>query len=52
VVGLANSGGDAVTSIKQAAEFGIVQGGQSLAALLIYITDIKALGLGPLRGLS
>src|SRR5690606_37409840 len=37
--------------IKQAAEFGIVKGGQSLAALLIFLTDIKALGLPTAQGL-
>jgi len=45
VIGLANAGGDAINSIKQAAEFGIVQGGQRLAGLLVFITDVHALGL-------
>ena len=51
VVGLANAGGDTINSIKQAAEFGIVQGGQNLAGLLIFITDIHSLGLKTAQGL-
>jgi branched-chain amino acid transport system substrate-binding protein len=51
IIGLANAGADTTNSIKQAAEFGIVKGGQSLAALLIFITDIKALGLQTAQGL-
>ena len=51
VIGLANAGGDTTNSIKQAAEFGIVQGGQSLAGLLVFITDVHALGLQTAQGL-
>lgn len=51
VIGLANAGGDTVNTIKQAAEFGITQAGQSLAGLLIFITDINALGLQTAQGL-
>ena len=51
VVGLANSGGDMVNSVKQAAEFGITQGGQRLAGLLIYITDVHSIGLEHAQGL-
>ncbi len=51
VIGLANAGGDTTNSIKQAAEFGIVQGGQSLAGLLVFITDVNALGLPIAQGL-
>ena len=51
IVGLANGGGDMINSIKQAAEFGIVAGGQRLAALLIYITDVHSLGLQAAQGL-
>ena len=51
VIGLANAGGDTITSIKQAAEFGIVKGGQSLAGLLVFITDIHALGLPTAQGM-
>jgi len=51
VIGLANAGGDTVNSIKQAAEFGITQAGQALAGLLIFITDVHALGLDTAQGL-
>src|SRR6266849_1229799 len=51
VIGLANAGGDTVNSIKQAAEFGIVKGGQKLAGLLVFISDVKALGLPIAQGL-
>src|SRR5918993_782335 len=51
VIGLANAGGDTINSIKQAAEFGIVQGGQKLAGLLVFITDVHALGLQAAQGL-
>jgi branched-chain amino acid transport system substrate-binding protein len=52
VIGLANAGADTTNAIKQAAEFGIVQGGQSLASLLIFITDIHSLGLKTAQGLT
>src|SRR5580693_801088 len=52
IIGLANAGGDTTNSIKQAAEFGIVKGGQKLAALLLFITDVKAIGLETAQGLS
>src|SRR5207302_3418948 len=51
VIGLANAGGDTVNSIKQASEFGIVKGGQSLAGMLVFISDIHALGLPTAQGL-
>jgi branched-chain amino acid transport system substrate-binding protein len=51
IIGLANAGGDTVNSIKQAAEFGIVSGGQNLAGLLVFITDVHALGLQTAQGL-
>ncbi len=51
IIGLANAGGDTINSIKQAAEFGIVAGGQNLAGLLVFITDIHALGLQTAQGL-
>ena len=51
VIGLANAGGDTVNAIKQAAEFGITQAGQNLAGLLIFITDVNALGLEAAQGL-
>jgi branched-chain amino acid transport system substrate-binding protein len=52
VIGLANAGGDTTNSIKQAAEFGIVKGGQQLAGLLVFITDVHALGLPTAQGLT
>ena len=51
IIGLANAGADTVNSIKQASEFGIVRGGQKLAALLAFITDVHALGLQASQGL-
>ena len=51
IIGLANAGGDTINSIKQASEFGIVQGGQNLAGLLVFITDVHALGLKTAQGL-
>lgn len=51
VIGLANAGGDTINAIKQAAEFGITQAGQTLAGLLIFITDVHALGLETAQGL-
>ena len=51
ILGLANAGGDTTNSIKQAAEFGIVKGGQNLAGLLVFLTDIHALGLPTAQGL-
>ncbi|HVF63219.1 MAG TPA: ABC transporter substrate-binding protein [Casimicrobiaceae bacterium] len=51
IIGLANAGGDTTNSIKQAAEFGIVKGGQNLAGLLVFITDVHALGLPTAQGL-
>jgi branched-chain amino acid transport system substrate-binding protein len=52
IIGLANAGGDTTNTIKQAAEFGIVRGGQKLAALLLFITDVKAIGLETAQGLN
>jgi branched-chain amino acid transport system substrate-binding protein len=51
IVGLANAGGDFTNSVKQAAEFGLVAGGQKLAGLLVYINDIHALGLAATQGM-
>jgi len=51
VIGLANAGGDTTNAIKQAAEFGIVKGGQSLAGLLVFLSDVHALGLPTAQGL-
>src|SRR6201999_2117715 len=52
VIGLANAGGDTINSIKQAAEFGIVKGGQKVAGLLVFASDVNALGLQTAQGLS
>jgi branched-chain amino acid transport system substrate-binding protein len=51
VIGLANAGGDTINSIKQAAEFGIVKGGQSLAGMLVFLSDVHGLGLDKAQGL-
>ena len=52
IVGLANAGGDTTNSIKQAAEFGIVKGGQKLAGLLMFVSDVHSLGLNIAQGLN
>src|SRR5580700_1680615 len=52
IIGLANAGGDTTNSIKQAHEFGIAGGGQKLAALLLFISDVNALGLDIAQGLQ
>jgi branched-chain amino acid transport system substrate-binding protein len=52
VIGLANAGGDTINSIKQAAEFGIVKGGQNLAGLLVFSADVAAMGLPVAQGLA
>ncbi len=51
IIGLANAGGDTTNAIKQAAEFGIVRGGQNLAGLLVFLTDVHGLGLQTAQGL-
>jgi branched-chain amino acid transport system substrate-binding protein len=51
IIGLANAGGDTTNAIKQAAEFGIVRGGQNLAGLLVFLTDVHGLGLNNAQGL-
>jgi branched-chain amino acid transport system substrate-binding protein len=51
VIGLANAGGDTVNAIKQAAEFGIMKGGQKLSPLLAFVTDIDSIGLETAQGL-
>ena len=52
VIALATGGTDAVNAIKAAHEFGIVGGGQQLAPLLLFLTDVKSLGLQTAQGLS
>jgi branched-chain amino acid transport system substrate-binding protein len=51
IIGLANAGGDTTNAIKQGAEFGIVKGGQNFAGLLVFVTDVHALGLAAAQGL-
>jgi branched-chain amino acid transport system substrate-binding protein len=51
VIAFANAGGDTINSIKQAAEFGLVEGGQMLAGLLVFVNDVHALGLRTAQGL-
>ena len=52
IVALANAGSDLINSIKQAGEFGVVAGGQKLAGLLVFISDIHSLGLRTAQGLQ
>ena len=52
VIGLAMSGADLLSAVKQAREFGIVQSGQNLASLVIYINDIEGVGLNVAQGLT
>ena len=51
VIGLANSANDLANSIRQASEFGVAKGGQTLAALLVFITDVHSLGLPVAQGI-
>ncbi|MCY1533920.1 Periplasmic binding protein [compost metagenome] len=50
-MGLANAGGDTIGAVKQAAEFGVTAGGQKLAGLLVFSSDVQALGLKAAQGL-
>src|SRR4051812_25412472 len=52
IIGMANAGGDTTNTIKQAAEFGIVAGGQKLAGLLLFLSDVHSLGLKVAQGLN
>lgn len=52
IIGLANAGNDTTNAIKQAAEFGLVQGGQKLAGLLVFLPDVQGLGLKKAQGLN
>lgn len=51
VVAFANAVGDTINSVKQASEFGLQAGGQELAALLMQVTDVNAIGLNTAKGL-
>ena len=52
IIGLANAGGDTISSIKQAAEFGITESGQNLAGLLVFVSDVHSIGLKLAQGLK
>lgn len=52
VIGLANAGGDFTNAVKQAREFGIVQGGQTIAGMLVFDSDVKSLGLDTAQGMQ
>ncbi len=52
VIGLANAGGDFINAVKQAREFGIVQGGQTIAGMLVFLSDVKSLGLDVAQGME
>jgi branched-chain amino acid transport system substrate-binding protein len=52
IIGLANAGGDTINSIKQGSEFGITAGGQHFAGLLVFVSDVNALGLKVAQGLT
>jgi branched-chain amino acid transport system substrate-binding protein len=52
IIGLANAGGDTINSIKAGAEFGIVRGGQKFAGLLVFASDVNAMGLATAQGLT
>lgn len=52
VIALANAGADTINAIKQANEFGIVAQGQKMAGMLVFLTDVKSLGLNIAKGLE
>ncbi|ARJ69281.1 ABC transporter substrate-binding protein [Paracoccus contaminans] len=52
VIALANASGDTVNAIKQAQEFGVTQGGQHLASMVMFPSDVKSLGLEAAQGLA
>ncbi|WP_290687729.1 MULTISPECIES: ABC transporter substrate-binding protein [unclassified Haematobacter] len=52
VIALANSSGDTMTAMKQAGEYGITAGGQKLAGLLLFLTDVDGVGLETAQGLT
>src|SRR6201995_5276338 len=52
VIGLANAGGDTTNAVKQAAEFGIQQGGQTMVAFLLFVNDVHGMGLKVAQGLQ
>jgi branched-chain amino acid transport system substrate-binding protein len=52
IIGMANAGGDTINTIKAGAEFGIIAGGQKFAGLLVFASDVAALGLQTAQGLT
>ena len=52
VVAFANGGGDMINAIKQANEFGLIRGGQSVVSLLVFISDVHSMGLQTAQGLK
>ncbi len=52
VVALANGGGDMINAIKQANEFGLTRGGQTIVSLLVFISDVHSMGLQTAQGLK
>jgi branched-chain amino acid transport system substrate-binding protein len=52
VVALANGGGDMINAIKQAGEFGLTRGGQTIVSLLVFISDVQSMGLETAQGLK
>jgi branched-chain amino acid transport system substrate-binding protein len=52
IIGMANAGGDTINTIKAGAEFGIAAGGQKFAGLLVFASDVNALGLQTAQGLT
>ncbi|MCB1352541.1 MAG: ABC transporter substrate-binding protein [Rhodobacteraceae bacterium] len=52
VIGLANAGADTTNAIRAASEFGVIAGGQQIAALLMFLTDVNALGLDVAQGIQ
>ncbi|CAA7616972.1 ABC-type branched-chain amino acid transport systems, periplasmic component [Candidatus Terasakiella magnetica] len=52
IIGLANAGSDTINAIKQAKEFGITQGGQKLAGMLVFLSDVHSLGLETAQGMQ
>jgi branched-chain amino acid transport system substrate-binding protein len=51
IIGLANAGRDMINAVEQGTRLGIVQGGQHFAGLLVFLTDVHALGLNKAQGL-
>src|SRR4030088_3635322 len=52
VIGLANAGGDTINAVKQAGEFGVKEGGQTMVAFLLFVNDVHGMGLKVAQGLQ